>query len=497
MSIKKRLLFILLACSILPMIFVGTLGYFNAKKELKNARIEGLKSITYLKAKKIEDFFAEQIKHIKIAQHRPSIIKYASILAGFSGDFSSPIYESIRAELDMALNMYQPVYEYMNVILANPEGKIVYALNRSASSKDINHILPEPWEKTFEEGKKEVYISDVFMSRTQAGQFSVYISAPIHNFDEKFVGVMAIEIDLTSIFKVVQDSTGMGATGETLIVKKEGDEALFLNPLRHDPDAALMRKAVFGENQAIPIQEALTGHAGYGFSVDYRGKKVIASWRYIPVLDWGIVAKIDAAEVYEPAATLRNFVLLLAVAVIILSSMLAVIVARSISDPILIFHKGMAEIGRGNLDHKVGTDGKDEIGQLGRAFDQMAEKLKNVTASRDDLNREIDERRKVGEELQKSMRALDERVKELNCLFEISRLIEKRNLTLDQILQGIVELIPPAWQYPDITCAKINLKGEEVKTSNFKETIWQQTCDIIVHGVLSGNLVVGYLARET
>ena len=478
------------------MIFVGTLGYFNAKKELKNARIEGLKSITYLKAKKIEDFFAEQIKHIKIAQHRPSIIKYASILAGFSGDFSSPIYESIRAELDMALNMYQPVYEYMNVILANPEGKIVYALNRSASSKDINHILPEPWEKTFEEGKKEVYISDVFMSRTQAGQFSVYISAPIHNFDEKFVGVMAIEIDLTSIFKVVQDSTGMGVTGETLIVKKEGDEALFLNPLRHDPDAALIRKAVFGESQAIPIQEALKGHAGYGFSVDYRGKKVIASWRYIPVLDWGIVAKIDAAEVYEPAATLRNFVLLLAVAVIILSSLIAVIVARSISDPILIFQEGMAEIGRGNLDHKVGTDGKDEISQLGRAFDQMAEKLKSVTASRDDLNREIDERRKVGEELQKSMRALDERVKELNCLFEISRLIEKRNLTLDQILQGIVELIPPAWQYPDNTCAKINLKGREVKTSNFKETIWQQTWDIIVHGIQSGNLVVGYLAER-
>jgi len=498
MSIKNRILLILLACSILPMIFVGTLGYFTAYKELKNARIEGLKSITYLKAKEIEDFFSDQKNHIRIAQLRPTIKKFTSLLAEFSGEFSSPIYETISDELDIALNMYHPVYDYRNVILANPEGKIVYVLKRSSPFKDIDttSILPKPWEKAFEEGKKGIYLSDVFRSRNQTNQLSVFITAPIHNFDEKFVGVMAIEIDLTSIFKVVQDSTGMGATGETLIVKKEGDEALFLNPLRHDPDAALMRKAVFGESQAIPIQEALTGHAGYGFSVDYRGKKVIASWRYIPVLDWGIVAKIDAAEVYEPAATLRNFVLLLAIAVIILSSLLAVIVARSISDPILIFHKGMAEIGRGNLDHKVGTDGKDEISQLGRAFDQMAEKLKTVTASRDDLNLEIDERRKVGEELQKSMRALDERVKELNCLFEISRLIEKRNLTLDQILQGIVELIPPAWQYPDNTCAKINLKGQEVKTSNFKETIWQQSRDIIVHGIQSGNLVVGYLAER-
>ena len=47
------------------------------------------------------------------------------------------------------------------------------------------------------------------------------------------------------------------------------------------------------------------------------------------------------------------------------------------------------------MDHKVGTHAKDEIGQLGSAFDQMAEKLKSVTASRDELNREINERKKV------------------------------------------------------------------------------------------------------
>ena len=149
MSIKNRLLFILLACSIFPMIFVGTLGYFNAKKALENTRIDSLNSITYFKAKKIEDFFAEQIKHIKIAQHRPSIKQYTSMLAEFSGDFSSPIYETISHELDVALQMYQPVYEYMNVILANPEGKIVYALNRSLSIKDIKNYSTWALGKSF------------------------------------------------------------------------------------------------------------------------------------------------------------------------------------------------------------------------------------------------------------------------------------------------------------------------------------------------------------
>ena len=72
------------------------------------------------------------------------------------------------------------------------------------------------------------------------------------------------------------------------------------------------------------------------------------------------------------------------------------------------------------------------------------------------------------------MSELDARVKELNCLFEISRLIEKRELSLDDLLQGIADLMPPAWQYPDIACAKIELNGKELKTHNFEETIWEQ-----------------------
>ena len=230
-----------------------------------------------------------------------------------------------------------------------------------------------------------------------------------------------------------------------------------------------------------------------GLSADYRGKKVIAVWQYMPLLDWAMVAKIDASEAFQPATTLGNFVLILVVAVAILSILLALIVAKSISDPIQTLQKGTEEIGRGNLDHKVGTNANDEIGQLGRAFDQMAEKLKSVTASRDDLNREIDKRKKMEQELQKSMSELDERVKELDCLFEISRLVEKRRLSLEEILQGIVNLIPPAWHYPDITCARINLSGKDFKTHNFKETIWQQVSDVLVHGVPSGKLVVGYL----
>jgi PAS domain S-box-containing protein len=496
MSIRNKLILILIACSILPMIFVGTLGFFDARNTLEKLRMAELTHITDLKVKMIADFFADRKKDVLLIQGNPDIKRSATLLADFSGKHSDPIYRAIKDELDSVFKGFQLIYNYMNVSLANLDGEIVYVFDESGASKYSGNRRLDPFRKAFEEGKDKVYFSDIFISPTVADQLAMLVTAPLKSPGGKTVGVIAYEISVVPLYNLIQETTGLSLTGEILIAKKVGDKALFLNPLRHDPGAALKRAVSFGEKQAIPTQEALNGNDGCGLSVDYRGKEVIAAWRYIPALGWGMVAKIDVAEAFEPVTALREFFLILVIAVIVLSILAAFIAAKSISEPIQVLQKGADEIGKGNLDHKVGTQRKDEIGQLGRAFDQMTEKLKDITASRDVLDRVVNERQKVEKELQKSMRELDERVKELNCLFEISRLVEKRRLSHEQILQGIVDLIPPAWHYPDITCAQINLNGKELKTHNFKETNWQQVSDVLIHGVPSGKLVVCYLEER-
>ncbi|MGD9044509.1 MAG: ATP-binding protein [Desulfobacterales bacterium] len=496
MTIRKKMILILLVCTTTPMFLVGVLGYYHARNTLESLRIEELKSIADLKAQRIEDFFVDQKNHIMIAQQRPSLKKYASILAEFPGDFSSSVYETIRDELDQAIRIYEPVYDFRNVILANPKGKIVYVLDRSSTRKLLGEDIPDPWRKSFVDSQNAIRISDIFASKIGSGRFSMLFLAPIRSDGGQVLGVAAFETDMAPIYELIQNTTGLGETGETLIAKKVGNHALFLNPLRHDPDAALKRKVVFGERQAIPIQEALKGNNGSGISVDYRGQKIIAAWRYIPSLDWGMVAKIDLAEAFEPVTTLRDFVFVLVIAVILLSIFAAFVVSKSISDPIEALQQDAEEIGKGNLDHKVATDAKDEIGQLGRAFDQMTEQLKAVTASRNELDAEIKERKKVEKELQKSMNDVSERIKELNCLFEISRLVERRRLTLNEILQGIVELIPPAWRYPDIACARIILEDREFSTANFEETQWKLTQTIVVHAKTEGALSLYYLEER-
>ncbi len=110
--------------------------------------------------------------------------------------------------------------------------------------------------------------------------------------------------------------------------------------------------------------------------------------------------------------------------------------------------------------------------------------------------RDITERKRAETALRKRTHDLGERVKELNCLYGISRLVEKHGISLEKIIQGCVDLIPPAWQYPKITCARIILAGQEFKTKNFRETEWKQASNIIVHGELIGTVEVYYLEEK-
>jgi PAS domain S-box-containing protein len=112
------------------------------------------------------------------------------------------------------------------------------------------------------------------------------------------------------------------------------------------------------------------------------------------------------------------------------------------------------------------------------------------------VGRDITIRKKLEKALKNQAHKLFQRVKELNCLFGISELLDKPGHSLDQILQGIVDLIPLGWQYPEITCAKLNLHKKVYATKNFKETIWKQTCDFHVHGDPAGSLKVCYLEEK-
>lgn len=108
---------------------------------------------------------------------------------------------------------------------------------------------------------------------------------------------------------------------------------------------------------------------------------------------------------------------------------------------------------------------------------------------------DITARKRIEEERRKLTHQLSERVKELDCLYGISALVEEHK-GLDEILQGTVELIPHGWQYPEITRARITAAEQKFTTKKFKESPWKQNCPIIVNNKTVGAVEVFYIEEK-
>jgi signal transduction histidine kinase len=96
----------------------------------------------------------------------------------------------------------------------------------------------------------------------------------------------------------------------------------------------------------------------------------------------------------------------------------------------------------------------------------------------------------------RSQATLKERVKEMTCLYGIATAVERHGTSLDRILESTVELIPPAWQYPEITEIRIVLNGDTFSTPGFRTSPYNQTTDIVVKGRKRGFIEVVYLEEK-
>ncbi len=101
-----------------------------------------------------------------------------------------------------------------------------------------------------------------------------------------------------------------------------------------------------------------------------------------------------------------------------------------------------------------------------------------------------------GEAIHRLEHDLRERTRELNCLYGIAHIADRSGGTLEKILQGIVDLLPQAWQYPDKACSRIIMGMQEFRTDNFKETPFKQASGIAVHGKRIGTVEVLYLEES-
>jgi PAS domain S-box-containing protein len=95
--------------------------------------------------------------------------------------------------------------------------------------------------------------------------------------------------------------------------------------------------------------------------------------------------------------------------------------------------------------------------------------------------------------LRRRSQELQDRVNELNCLYDISTLVEQPGISLDEILKDVADLVAVAGMHPEIAGCQIVLDDQEFQSENFRSTAWSQDAAIVVQGEQRGSVRACYL----
>ncbi|MBW4612431.1 MAG: HAMP domain-containing protein [Desmonostoc vinosum HA7617-LM4] len=385
-KIVNKLLAWFLLIALLPLTTVTSLQYYIASdaqfKEVKNNLI----SIAEGKARLLENYLSERQKNAANIAKIPNIIDAAEqYQKAFKADgLDSKSYSQIDDVYRQFITNYLEIFGYSNIFLVSPGGDIIFSVKRvhEFESNFYKQIYKNSEiAKVFDRAKTlmQVEISN-FSYYTSSREPAAFIAAPI--FKKKLIiGVVVLQLNNQEFNKVVNDYTGLGKTGETIVGSIIGDRIVFTSGTRHDPKAAFQRFVSIDNQKLHPLDQAAHGIKGIGITNDYRDQKTIAAWRYLPSLNGGLLVKMDTAEVFASLQTLSNIVIFLGIITLLLVIFAAILVAKSISKPVVKLTQVVHEFAQGNLNKQAPVLTHDEIGQLAESFNRMAAQLEESFAT--------------------------------------------------------------------------------------------------------------------
>ncbi|MCP4267484.1 MAG: HAMP domain-containing protein, partial [Candidatus Brocadiaceae bacterium] len=378
--LKNKLLIWFLLVSLIPLFVIGYISYNHNTRSIKDEIIANLDAIAESKINKIETYFDERRRDIVTLSHTTSVINGLEKLNSIctSKGLDSPEYMSADKEFRTFFTSYMEINNYYDLFLITPSSDIVFTVVHEddfGTNLKIGSYKDTELAKAFKRAQTllSAEISD-FVYYSPSKLPAAFIAMPVFN-EGRFLGVVAAQINAAQIYAQAKDFTGLGKTGETVIAIKHGENALCVAPTRHDPLAAFRKVIALGTENAFPLQQALQGKTGNGESIDYRNAEILATWSYFPLMEWGIVVKIDTTEAFTPIHTLTRRYIILGISTLIGVIIISLVVSGSISSPIISLIKTTELMSDGDLTIRADIKSNDEIGALTKTFNKMLGKL--------------------------------------------------------------------------------------------------------------------------
>ncbi len=298
---RVLVVFILLMTGIIA---TGYLYYEKQKARFVENIKNDLVAITVLKVGQIVNWTKERLADAEV-------IMCNRIMSGHITDFiDSPGDAETRKDVTDWLTLLKKSNDYSEIILVDAKGRTVLSVGAEESG-----IEPRSKGMVLETIRsRKVVFTDIQRSEvTKSVSLSLII--PVLSPRGRSPGALLLVIDPNRfLYPLIRTWPVASGTAETLLVRREGDEVVYINELRHRKNTTLSFRFPLSKKD-LPAGMAALGRHGAVEGLDYRGKPVFASVDSIPGTTWFIVTKVDKDEVYRP---LRENVLVVSLVIVIL-----------------------------------------------------------------------------------------------------------------------------------------------------------------------------------
>jgi len=269
----------------------GFIYYGHEKEDFKEQRKNELLAIADLKVRQIEKWREERQRDAEMIFNSPFIAREVEKYLG--NPKGSEIDEGILSFM-ASLQMYGG---YESVFLLDAMGRLKTSipawrgLGGPSAQSLISRVLNE----------RKIVFSDLYRDEAQ-DRILMDLIVPVllsGNRGNRLIGIILLRTDpLHFLYPLIQAWPIPSPTAESLLVRREGDEIVFLNELRHQRNTALILRLPMS-GQDLPSSIGFLGKQGFAEGADYRGVKVLAAIQRVPDSPWILIAKIDQEEIFS------------------------------------------------------------------------------------------------------------------------------------------------------------------------------------------------------
>jgi two-component system sensor histidine kinase/response regulator len=360
LTLRIALIFVLFATILLA--GLGGLSFSSGRASLQAAAISELLSSAIEKESQLDKWVDERVTNLEILAKSPYLMNDMSIIA--NADTQPAAREQAR---DTAIKLLKtrtdkPARNHLLIAIVNASsGQIMLATNPAYVGKSV---AGEPY---FELAKDATNIQSPQIS-TLLGLPAMIIATPLHSEAGTPLAVLVEWISLAPLNEMLLKRSGLHYS----------DDAYLLNPQKEfvtRPRFKSQALILHDKPESLAASRCIAGNSGVMLTTDYRGIPAIVVYRWLPKHKLGLITKIDQTEAFTPAREFGWEIALIIGSILLGTLLVAIALARKLTQPLLALQAGVTRFGRGDLAVRLPITGVDELGQLAKDFNKMAEAI--------------------------------------------------------------------------------------------------------------------------